>query len=162
MGLGRVKTQASAGHVEVSRTKWCITESNRAVKEDFKHAQIAADREGQVPRNRRTICRIIQQPVRALDQLVWNRRAHQASQRQARARTDSIVERRPLIGSELVFVRCSLPFRVTAPRYCSPSTPVDKAGPQIAVSSISRARVGYGIAPTLDNEPCDAKWACMK
>ena len=66
------------------------------------------------------------------------------------------------MGSELVFVRCSLPFTVSAPRYCSPSTPVDKAGPQIAVSSISRARVGYGIAPMLDNEPFDAKWACMK
>src|SRR5262249_58908558 len=88
--------------------------------------------------------------------------AQLAGQRQADARIDSIFERRPLIGSELVFVRCSFPFSVTAPRYCSPSTPVDKAGPQIAVSSISRARVGYGIAPTLDNEPCDAKWACIK
>src|SRR5215468_537289 len=87
---------------------------------------------------------------------------HQASQRLARARIDSVLERRPVIGSELVFVRCSLPFRVTAPRYCSPSTPVDKAGPQIAVSSISRARVAYGIAPMLDNAPCDAKLACMK
>ena len=66
------------------------------------------------------------------------------------------------MGRELVFVRCSLPFMVIAPRYCSPSTPVDRAGPQIAVSSISRARVAYGITPTLESEPCDAKWACMK
>src|SRR5262249_61837559 len=30
-GSWLAKTQASAGHVEISRTKWCITESNRAV-----------------------------------------------------------------------------------------------------------------------------------
>src|SRR5262249_52131715 len=34
-GLGCAKTQASAGRVEVSRTKWCITESNRAVLIQF-------------------------------------------------------------------------------------------------------------------------------
>src|SRR5215813_9797429 len=34
-GLGCAKTQANAGHVEVSRTKWCITESNRAVLIQF-------------------------------------------------------------------------------------------------------------------------------
>src|SRR5215813_8439401 len=34
-GSWLAKTQASAGHVEVSRTKWCITESNRAVLIQF-------------------------------------------------------------------------------------------------------------------------------
>src|SRR5215510_14215148 len=85
-----------------------------------------------------------------------------ARQKHASARMVSIVARRSRIGRELVFVRCSLPFTVTAPRYCSPSTPVERAGPQTAVSSISRARVAYGITPTLESEPCDAKLACMK
>src|SRR5215467_15862435 len=104
-------------------------------------------------RETRGACRQMQ----VLDQRCISVTTNGDGYRHSRARIDSIFASRPLIGSELVFVICSFPFTVTAPRYCSPSTPVDKAGPQIAVSSTSRARVGYGIAPTLDKEPCDAK-----